>query len=461
MLVKLLEDSNRQQLPAALVSQIRAGLTEQELLAALSLAAARNVQPYPVVGFKYHALMVLRSIQSTTAHLPQGERWLPMIWAADSFKSAQAEERAASGWHMPAAKAAAAKASPEEARRALATALDRWDLEAADSAITAYVRAADPAGILPLLFQYGARDLRDVGHKAITVACVHDLVQRLGPGEASEAVLRSTVAALLNSEGEPNPATHDLEADRPWRRNRERLAQIPAAWSQGHDDPGARAELRDSLYHTTAEAAGELPVQLLRKQISPQAIWEVMFDTAAEILTHEPGIIPVHAQTTANALHYAYRVSEDGQTQQLALLQCASYIAMFRTMTGTKKTDANLPQIEPLALEHSGSDPLEEIFAELAAGKRIQAMRKAFAYLSGGGDSERLIALARHHVVRGAREAHDYKLAEAVFENYTQGAPAAQPLWGARFLAAGMMYFTAPARQPTPLMAEVLKRLEA
>jgi hypothetical protein len=462
MLVKLLEDAPREQLPAALVSRIRAGLREDELCAALCVAAARNVQPYPVVGFKYHALMVLRSIQTTTEHLPPVERWLPMIWAADYFKGAQAEERSSSGgWHMP-VRSVPAGANREDSRRALATALDRWDHEAADAAITAYVRSGEPSGILPLLLSYGMRDLRDVGHKAITVACVHNLVQRLGPGEASEALLRSTVAALLNSDGEPDPATHDLGPDRPWRRNRERLHLIPATWKQGHDDDaqrdlGARAELRAALYHTSPEDAGGVVVELLQRRIAPQALWEVLFDTAAEILIHQPDIVPVHAQTTANALHYAYRISDDMETQQLALLQGAAYIAMFRQITRTSPTDANLPALEPLPVAR-GADPLEEIFADLAAGQRVGAIRKSLGYLSGGGDAQRLIAQVRHHLVRSSQEAHDYKLAEAVFENHAQ---AADPQWRARFLAAGMVYFKAPSRQLTPLMADVMKRLEA
>src|ERR1700689_996505 len=109
-LLRLLEDSVREHLPRELVRRIRAGLRYEELFAAVCWAAVRNVQPYPDVGYKYHSVMVLRSINATTQHLSARERWLPIVWAADYFKSAQAEERASSGWRQPARVAAAVSA---------------------------------------------------------------------------------------------------------------------------------------------------------------------------------------------------------------------------------------------------------------------------------------------------------------------------------------------------------------
>jgi len=151
-------------------------------------------------------------------------------------------------------------------------------------------------------------------------------------------------------------------------------------------------------------------------------------------------------------------MSEDVETQQLALLQCAAYMAMFREFTRVSASTVNLPKLEPLPLSHAGSDPVEEIFADLAAGQRMPAIRKSLGYLSGGGDTHRLIATVRHHLVRAGQESHDYKLAEAVFENQAQ---VADPQARARYLAAGMIYFKGPARQLTPVVAEALKLMGA
>src|SRR6202167_6069756 len=156
-LLRLLEDSVREHLPRELVQRIRAGLRYEELFAALSWAAVRNVQPYPDVGYKYHSVMVLRSINETTQHLASGEQWLPIVWAADYFKSAQAQERASSAWRLP-TRVAGPVGGAQAARGRLIAALDNWDRDAADVAIVNYAAVASTDEIFSLLFAYGARD---------------------------------------------------------------------------------------------------------------------------------------------------------------------------------------------------------------------------------------------------------------------------------------------------------------
>ena len=455
-LLKWLEESRRDHLPGDLVPMIRTGIRYEHLLAALCLAAVRNVQPYPDVGYKYHSVMVLRSIQLTTAQLPSADKWLPIVWAVDYFKDTQAQERAASGWQLP-AKPTGSVGDREAARSALVTALDCWDRDAADAAIVKYAQAAPAEDIFSVLFAYGARDLRAIGHKAITVSNAHCLVGLLGSVHA-EPILRSTVAALQNSAGGPNPALHNLQPDRPWRQNQKHLREIPPSWKHGRDDAGARRELRASLYRVSEEAAGAVVVELLRQGVSPEAIWQVLFETAAELLMRQPSIVLVHAQTTANALHYAYRVCGNEQTQQLMLLQCAAFMAMFRTLVNASQSDFSLDALQPLPLNSTGSDAIAEIFTDASAGDRLQATRKCLGYLHNGGDPDALIATARHHLVYNAEEPHDYKFSEAVFDNYSHIADSA---WRRRFLSAGMAYFRGPARRANPVVEEVIGLLRA
>ena len=456
VLLKLLEDSPRERIPRELARMIRSGLRYEDLLAALSLAAVRNVQPYPDVGFKYHSVMVLRSIHSTTQHLSSADKWLPIVWATDYFKDTQAQERATGGWRLP-TRLAAPVGNPQAARRALVTALDNWDRDAADAAIVRYAQAARPDEIFSLLFPYGARDLREIGHKAITVSNAHSLIALLG-GAQAEPMLRSTVAALQNSAAGPNPASHDLQPDQPWRQNQKQLREIPRSWKQGRDDPGARTELHAALYRVSEQEAGKVVVELLRKGISPEAIWQVLFDTAAELIMRQPSIVLLHAQTTANALHYAYRVCGNEQTQQLMLLQCAAFIAMFRKLVETTHPDLNLEALQPLPLDRTSVDAIGEIFSDLSAGHRLQAARKSLGYLLNGGDAQAMIANARHHLVYHADEAHDYKFSEAVFDTYSHLSDSA---WRCRFLSAGMAYFKATARRPSPVVEEILELLQA
>jgi hypothetical protein len=453
-LLKVLEGSAREHLLRELVQRIRAGLRYEELLVTLSWAAVRNVQPYPEVGYKYHSVMVLRSIDATTQHLSSLERWLPILWAADYFKSAQAEEQASSAWRQ-ARRLANPVGDAAAARRALIAALEKWDREAADAAIVNYAQAAPRDEMFSLLFAYGARDLREIGHKAIAVANAHSLITQLGSAQ-SEALLRSTVAALQNSDPDPNPARHDLQSDRPWRLIQTRLREIPASWKQGRNAPAARAELRSALYRVSEEEAGSVIVTMLQAGISPDTLWQVLFDTAAEIVMAQPGIVAVHAQTTANALHYAYRVCGNPQTQQLMVLQCAAFIAMFRRFTGASASDFTLEALQPLPIQGPSSEAIEEIYTDVSAGRRLQAAGKALGYLDSGGDPESLIARTRRQVVYYADEPHDYKFAEAVFENYAQFSDVA---WRRRYLSAGLAHFKASAEYPHPVVQETLELL--
>jgi len=453
-LVNLLEDSPRELIPRELVRLIRGGLRYRDLLSALALAAVRNVQPYPDVGYKYHSVMMLRSIHLTTQHLTSWDKWLPIAWAADYFKETQAQERDTDSWRMP-TRAAAPVGSTQAARQAVIVGLDNWDRDAADAAILNYAQVARSEEIFSLLFPYGARDLRAIGHKAIAVSNAHCLIELLGSAQAVP-ILRSTVAALQNSDRDPNPASHDLQPDQPWRQNLRRLREIPRNWKQGRNDPGARAELHAALYRVSEDESGTVVIALLRQGISPETIWQVLFDTAAELLIHQPGIVPLHAQTTANALYYAYRVCAEEQTQQLILLQCAAFIAMFRKLVNTTQPDISLEALQPLALDSTAVDAIDEIFAELSAGRRLHAARKSLSYLQTGGDAEALIAKARHHLVYNADEPHDYKFSEAVFDSYAQ---LANSDWRNHFLCAGMAYFKAPTKRPGRVVEQMLKRL--
>src|SRR5208337_5286396 len=151
-------------------------------------------------------------------------------------------------------------------------------------------------------------------------------------------------------------------------------------------------------------------------------------------------------------------VLEPPLTQQLMLLQCAAFVAMFHRLTGSARPDFNLEALQPLPIGSPSAEAIEELFSDASEGRRLQAAGKALCYLQGGGDAEALIAMARHHVVYGAGEPHDYKLPEAVLDSYAQ---LSDPAWRRRFLSAGMVQVKARAGRPGPLVAEVLELLKA
>src|SRR6478735_1901473 len=98
-LVRFLEETSREKLLEEVGSRLRRGLTYRELLAALLLAGVRNIQPRPV-GFKFHSVLVVNSAHLASLSSPDSERWLPIFWALDQFKSSQARDAQEGDWTM-------------------------------------------------------------------------------------------------------------------------------------------------------------------------------------------------------------------------------------------------------------------------------------------------------------------------------------------------------------------------
>ena len=215
-LVRLLETTSRDKLLEEIGGRIRRGLSYRDVLAALLLAGVRNVRPRPV-GFKFHAVLVVNSAHLASIQSPDEHRWLPIFWALDYFKEAQSQDEREGDWTMSKLDEAKLPAT-SRAEAAFRTAMDAWDETAADTAAAALVRGSGLAGTYELLFRYGCRDFRDIGHKAIYVANSWRALGTIGP-EHAEAVVRSLAYALLDRGGDDIHG--DAPADRPIKRNRE------------------------------------------------------------------------------------------------------------------------------------------------------------------------------------------------------------------------------------------------
>ena len=229
-LVRLLEDTPREKLIGVVGSRVRKGLAYQELLAALLLAGVRNIQPRPAVGFKFHAVLAVNSVYQASLLAADADRWLALFWALDYFKDSQAQNVKEGGWRMkPVDNARLPEAG--KSQQVFCRAMDDWDEAEADAAAAGLARTAGSSQVFELLYRYGARDFRAIGHKAIYVANTERLLTQVGWRHA-EPVVRSLAFALLSHEG-ANPAHRDAEADRPWRRNQELAAKMPADWQAG------------------------------------------------------------------------------------------------------------------------------------------------------------------------------------------------------------------------------------
>src|SRR5262249_45189206 len=160
---------------------------------ALMLAGVRSIKPRPV-GFKFHPVLVVNSAHMASLASPEGDRWLPLFWALDNFKNSQAQNAREGGWVMPAVGESALPA-PDQARSRFSEAMDRWDEAGADVAAAQLARVAGTTEVFELLWRYGARDFRDIGHKAIYTANAWRTLQVIG-WEHAEPVVRSLAFAL-------------------------------------------------------------------------------------------------------------------------------------------------------------------------------------------------------------------------------------------------------------------------
>src|SRR6185436_13701359 len=192
-LVKLIEETPREKLIEEIAARVKKGLAYNEVLAALFVAAVRNVQPRPV-GFKFHAVLAINAVHQASLSGPDADRWFPIFWSLDNFKVSQAEEKKKTGWTLPAIDES--KIPPaDKARKAFVDAIENWDVDGVDGPVTALARTAGAHEVFELFFRYGMRDFRDIGHKAIYVAGAWRLLGVIG-WQHAEPILRSLALAL-------------------------------------------------------------------------------------------------------------------------------------------------------------------------------------------------------------------------------------------------------------------------
>jgi hypothetical protein len=433
-LVRLIEETPRNTLLEAAAEKVAGGTSYQQLLAALFLAGVRGIKPRPV-GFKFHAVLVVNSANLASLAASDHDRWLPLFWALDNFKDAQAKnQKESDGWVMPAVDEAKLPPS-HQARERFAEAMDNWDEEGADRAVVSLVRSASATEVVELFWRYGCRDFRDIGHKAIYVANSWRTLQTIGWRHA-EPVVRSLAFALLEHEGD-NPAQRDAEPDRPWRDNQKRAAKIRADWQHGKVTPDAASELLAALRTASPADGCDHVVDLLNRGVDPASVWDGLFLTAGEQLMRQPGIVGLHCVTSANSLHHAFQTSGNDETRRLLMLQTAAFLPMFRkAMEGRGKLDdVKIDTLEPAEPKAKGEAAVEEVFADVSHD-RTAAARKTLALLSedAAARAEALMAEARRLIFAKGVDSHDYKFSSAALEDFYH----ATPKWRARFLASSM-----------------------
>jgi hypothetical protein len=444
-LVRVIEDTARNRVLEDVGTRIRGGASYQQILSAVMLAGVRGIQPRPV-GFKFHAVLVVNSAHLASLAAQDRDRWLPLFWAIDNFKNSQAQNANQGDWRMTPVPADRLP-SPEGAVFNFRSAMDNWETENADRAVAQLARMSSLNEVYEMFWRYGARDFRDIGHKAIFVANSYRLLVTIGWRHA-EPIVRSLAYALVDHGREANPATSDHAVDRPGRDNLRRLTRIRADWQRGEIARESVTDLLATMRTANAGDAAEEVVTMLNARVDPACIWDALFLTAGELLMKQPAIVSLHTVTTMNALAFGYQTTASDETRRYLMLQAASFLPMFRDRMTNLPATPRIDTFEPGELAGQGQATIDDIFAA-ASRDKLTAARKTLALLQTRANQQApLMATARRLIFAKGTDSHDYKFSSAALEDFHHVTPA----WRNRFLAASVFWLKGSGGTDTPLV---------
>jgi hypothetical protein len=222
-----------------------------------------------------------------------------------------------------------------------------------------------------------------------------------------------------------------------------------------------------------------LAVEQLKAGVGAQAVWDAVHLATAELMVrHNSGwgvaSRPLHSNTSAGALHYAFRTSASARTRLLVLMQA---VAWTGNKTASELHDQSLRDIAITQLPRpSSASPaaagaaVAEIFALLPArhyewnskaqtaettyGNRAdadEASRKVFVLASERPEAVPLFVSAAQSWMcqKASNDAHDYKFMAAIFEEARWVSPQWQP-----HLLAASVHFLHGEQSPDNLVVQ-------
>ena len=300
----------------------------------------------------------------------------------------------------------------------------KWDEEQADHAITMLARTESAHRIVGGLWRYGARDYRNIGHKAIFVANAWRTLQTIGWRHA-EPVLRSLVLGLLDF-GRWTEVNDYTFANQCFKANtelaRENHERLPGNWTTATGDAAATESLLDSMRSgDSAEACRQAVAMLSGQSAGAPEVWDAVHLAAGELMMQQPGIYGIHTVTSAHALRYAFETAAFKQARLMILLQGIGWMCQFRNfMSGNQRGLQEIKITEMVAAAKQSTT--EEIF-DLVGKDTPTAASKAMS-LGLPGEFKRT---ANQLLLRKATDAHDFKYATSIFDDYNRVSPRWQP----------------------------------
>jgi hypothetical protein len=460
-IVRLIEETPRERCVAVFIDQLRRGLSYRRFLAAAFFAAIQKKH-------SHHEVYKIHSVHQVSLDVRPEERLLPLFWAINGFKQRQED--------FPAPALTELKGpfpAPEKASAELVDAMNRADLERAERALVALARTWGARQTMEQLWVYGCRNGNTGGHAAISVANCFRALNTIGWQQA-EPALRFVVQDLFNL-GYVKP---DVYLKPNTARMERHLGKLPAGWAGLKGDRVATRELFALLRDGKPTEACDLVTKQLQSGITAQAIWDAVHLATAELMVrHRSGwglaSRPLHANTSTNAMHYAFRACTTPRTRLLVLLQAVAWAA---AKTGGDLADRGLrglriTELGGAPVPASSEDAVAEIFALLPSrmyrwdpkakkavltyGRRAdadKACRKVFALVRQRPEAVPLFVQTAHSWLcrKASNDHHEYKFLAAILHD----ANLVSPEWQPHVLAASVHYFHGNQTPDNPVIKQ-------
>lgn len=465
-IVRLIEETPREDCVRVFVDQLRQGLPYRKFLAASLFAGIRRAR-------SNHEVYKIHSVNQVSMDVLAEERLLPLFWGLNSFKQRQEDFAGTTmnRWRGP-------LPTVEKAANQLREAIEIADQQQAESAIIALARGQGARPTMDLLWQYGCRNGGTGGHMAICLSNCFRALETIGWEEA-EPALRFIIQDWF--------AANYVKADRYHQGNQARvvqhLADLPSDWAGQHADKAATTELLSQIREGDGEKASQLAVEQLRRGVNAQAIWDAVHLGTAELLVrHKDGwglaSRPLHSNTSTNAMHYAFRTATAPPTRLLVLLQAVAWATdkVGGDRAGGGLRDLSITELPSSDLPASSEDAVTQIFellptrhyrwdkkdgAVLSYGTRAdadEACRKVFVLARERPDAVPLfVQTALSWLCRKAsNDSHEYKFLAAILED--TGWVSRE--WRPHLLAASVHYFHGNQSPDNPVIEQVRAALK-
>jgi hypothetical protein len=460
-IVRLMEETPREQCVRVFLAELRRGLPYRRFLAASLFAGIRRTH-------SHHEVYKIHAVHQVGMDVRAQERLLPLFWALNGYKQRQED------FPLPAmTELVGSLPSAEHAAGEFREAIECGNQSRAELALVALGRGHGARPAMEQLWSYGCRNGSSGGHMAICLVNCLRALETIGWQEAEPALRFVVQDWFAAGYWRPDASYHANQA-----RMDEHLRRLPADWAGGRGDQAATLELLGQIRQGQAEPASALAIQQLRRGVTAQALWDAVHLATAELLVrHNDGwglaSRPLHSNTSTNALHYAFRTGTDPATRLLVLLQAIAWAA---DKTGGDRAsgalrDLSITDLPVIGLPASSEDAIVDIFAQLPArhyrwdrnrgavltyGTRAdadEACCKAFALARERPGAVPLFVQTAHSWLcrKASNDHHEYKFLAAILEDVGW----VSPQWRPHLLAASVHYFHGDRSPDNPVIQQV------